>query len=173
METTCREAWHVLRRNPLPRQKNLKPLQRCSWSCGKFSSFKCWRSLWHFSGMWACGIRRLTVKNILCKNSRISFIIKDPQQREHWRTGSNRKLIFSLFQCADSANSYSISQNKAFIRCVRQKCFIKRDLILPVASYDVHDVSVLVAHSRLLGVHPVNRAFLLLARIQTDSAWIE
>ena len=114
METTCREAWHVLRRNPLPRQKNLKPLQRCSWSCGKFSSFKCWRSLWHFSGMWACGIRRLTVKKILCKNSRVSFIIKDLKLREHWRTGRNRKLVFSLFQCADSANSYSMNQNKAF-----------------------------------------------------------
>ena len=64
--------------------------------------------------MWACGIRRLTVKKVLCKNSRVSFIIKDPQQREHWRTGHNRKLVFSLFQCADSVNSYSMSQNKAF-----------------------------------------------------------
>ena len=33
------------------------------------------------------------------------------------------------------------------IRCVRQKCSIKPDIILPVASYDVHDVSVLVAHA--------------------------
>ena len=45
------------------------------------------------------------------------------------------------------------------IHCVRQKCSIKRDVKLPVASYDVRDVSVLVAHVRLLGEHPVNRAF--------------
>ena len=25
METTCREAWYVLRRNPRPRQENFKP----------------------------------------------------------------------------------------------------------------------------------------------------
>ena len=34
------------------------------------------------------------------------------------------------------------------IRCVRQKCSIKRDIELPVAIYDVRDVSVLVAHAR-------------------------
>ena len=59
------------------------------------------------------------------------------------------------------------------IHCVRQKCSIKRDVKLPVASYDVRDVSVLVAHACLLGEHLVNRAFFLLARIQTDSAWME
>ena len=30
MESTCREAWHVLRRHPLPRQENFEPLRRCS-----------------------------------------------------------------------------------------------------------------------------------------------
>ena len=147
METTCREAWHVLRRNPLPRQKNLKPLQRCSWSCGKFSSFKCWRSVWHFSGMWACGIRRLTVKKILCNNSRVSFIIKDPQQRVHWRTGRNRKLVFSFSVRRLGQFVQHESKQGIQIRCVRQKCSIKRDIKLPVASYDVRDVSVLVAHA--------------------------
>ena len=51
------------------------------------------------------------------------------------------------------------------IHCVRQKCSIKRDVKLPVASYDVRDVSVLVAHAHLLGVHPGSKAFLLLARM--------
>ena len=69
--------------------------------------------------MWACGICRPTVKKYpICKNSRVSFITRDLKQREHWRTGSNRKLVFSLFQCADSANSYSTSQNKAWDRSV-------------------------------------------------------
>jgi len=45
----------------------------------------------------------------------------------------NRKLIFSFFQCSDSTNSYSGSRNKGIqIRCVRQKCSIKRDIELPV-----------------------------------------
>ena len=58
----------------------------------------------------------------------------------------NRKLIFSLFQCSDSANTYSGTLNKGIqIRCVRQKRSIKRDIELPVANHDVRDVSVLVA----------------------------
>ena len=58
----------------------------------------------------------------------------------------NRKLIFSLFQCSDSTNSYSGTLNKGIqIRCVRQKCSIMRDIELPVANHDVRDVNVLVA----------------------------
>ena len=58
----------------------------------------------------------------------------------------NRKLIFSLFQCSDSANAYSGTLNKGIqIRCVRQKRSIKRDIELPVANHDVRDVSVFVA----------------------------
>ena len=58
----------------------------------------------------------------------------------------NQKLIFSLFQCSDSTNSYSGTLNKGIqIRCVRQRRSIKRDIELPVANHDVRDVSVLVA----------------------------
>ena len=60
----------------------------------------------------------------------------------------NRKLIFSLFHCSDSTNSYSGTLNKGIqIRCVRQKRSIKRDIELPVANHDVRDVSVLVANT--------------------------
>ena len=56
----------------------------------------------------------------------------------------NRKLIFSLFQCSDSTNSYSGIQDKGIhIHCLRQKCSIKRDIKFPVAIHDVWDVSVL------------------------------
>ena len=54
----------------------------------------------------------------------------------------NRKLIFSLFQCSDSANTYSGTLNKGIqIRCVRQKRSIKRDIELPVANHDVRTLA--------------------------------
>ena len=59
----------------------------------------------------------------------------------------NRKLIFSLFQCPASTNSYSGSENKGIqIRCVRRECSIKRDMELPVAIHDVRDFSILIAY---------------------------
>ena len=58
----------------------------------------------------------------------------------------NRKLIFSLYQCSDSSNSYSGCENKGIqVRFVRQKRSIKRNIKLPVVIHDVRDVSVLVA----------------------------
>ena len=58
----------------------------------------------------------------------------------------NRKLIFSLYQCSDSSNSYSGCENKGIqVRFVRQKRSIKRNIKLPVVVHDLSDVSLLVA----------------------------
>ena len=80
-------------------------------------------------------------------------VIRDLKQRERWRHGhqnGNRTLIFSLFQCSNSTNSYSGRQNKGIqIHCVGQKLSIyKRDIELPVAIHDVQDVSAFFASAR-------------------------
>ena len=87
-------------------------------------------------------------------------LIRDLKQRERWRHGhqnGNRKLILSLFQCSNSTNSYSGSQNKGIqIHCVGQKLSIyKRDIELPVAIHDVQDVSAFLASVRYFWLQAV------------------